>query len=232
MEQPISSCLNKNILKGYLYCLFNQGLSACQSNKALIQFTRTRVFRLPEVRKLFESYKNGKFDMKIQDYEVLAENFQFYDQGVANMMSVVSRMETYSNYADLKLLTRDKLYPVECFKERGPGNTIKREFYQKDCLLGFILCLKVKNSVETDEKAYEKLKEVTGGEEKMSLEEIKEFSGRIDRGEYIEQKHDQRLWDAIRLPEVMSKIVDFADIGTRLVFASFSLLFMIENSKT
>uniref|UniRef100_A0A1I7UYM3 SnoaL-like domain-containing protein n=1 Tax=Caenorhabditis tropicalis TaxID=1561998 RepID=A0A1I7UYM3_9PELO len=62
------------------------------------------------------------------------------------------------------------------------------------------------------ETAYGKLKEITGGCEKMSVKEVEEFYGRVDRGDFFETNKENDLND---YPEIMAMIVDSADIQTR-----------------
>uniref|UniRef100_A0A1I7THZ9 NR LBD domain-containing protein n=1 Tax=Caenorhabditis tropicalis TaxID=1561998 RepID=A0A1I7THZ9_9PELO len=177
MKNPTFSCLKKEVLNGYLYCLHKQGLCALDSHSNLLEFTRTEVFSMEEVTKLFNSFNNGSFDMK---FDYLAQNFQFYEQGMVNMVEKLSNPK--ENWKDCRRIIKSNHYKIY-FNEKGKYK-VQRKIYQKDCLRGFLLCLNIQK--KTVKEAYEELKEMTEGKEEMSMDEVKDFYEHVS--DYFEQQ--------------------------------------------
>uniref|UniRef100_A0A1I7UYP1 F-box domain-containing protein n=1 Tax=Caenorhabditis tropicalis TaxID=1561998 RepID=A0A1I7UYP1_9PELO len=222
MKHPTSSCLKKDILKGYVFCLKNQGSSPSDAYSNLIQFTRTEVLNQKEVEEVFEK---DKFD----SYHnlTLAHDGICFDEKIQSFLGYAKTNRFHPLQGELKKIIGTEVYSEQFFVQGHRWGNEHKKKYNKDQMLGFLLCLKVQSLNKKDQKkvaqeAYERLKEVTGGEEHLSMEEVNEFYERIHRGEFIEQNHEQRLWDVMKVPHVMDRIVDFADIQSRRMLAQTS----------
>uniref|UniRef100_A0A1I7UYN7 FTH domain-containing protein n=1 Tax=Caenorhabditis tropicalis TaxID=1561998 RepID=A0A1I7UYN7_9PELO len=216
---PTSSTLDKHLLKGYLFCLYHQGVSRADAYSNLLEFTKTEVFTHEEFRELFHDFSIGNYNLNTYSNLVLAENGVFQDSAVLEFLtyrySSTFFSELYNEVLKITgkpLFTKDEIkdWSEKIFKKNHFRMELRREF-NKIALMGFLICLKVQN--KSAKEAHSNLLEVTR-QEVVDLEKV-EALFKDTTHYFVQEDFTEELWKAVHQYHIMEKIVFFADLDVR-----------------
>ncbi|EGT55048.1 hypothetical protein CAEBREN_18106 [Caenorhabditis brenneri] len=214
---PRLTNLDDDILKGIIFGFNILDHDVTTAHSKLLQLTGTQMFTLKQVKSLHEQIKRGLYKLDTANRLLLAENGVFRDHGMIELVQELRCQTLIPTVIQevLKDVIGIELYDLHTVNDIHFHDIC---FYNKNALRGLMLCLKSQGVGEN----YDQLVEATKGDACRHLNQpvfsptdLEELNKDFERGEYLEQQHDVKLWAAVRPYQIMESIVKHADFESR-----------------